>query len=122
MKLRRLLRTKDPVSSDDERVLTVEESLHSIAIELHRLNKSVGQSNALLGQFVEIAVENHKLVGGSTGTDMMRLVEKIVEPITSMMSYKLGKPATITSDVGPTPPPTVTKEGNGTRVEQAAEV
>ena len=118
MRLRRLLRTKDRPS---RKTITVEESLQSIAVELHRLNKTVGQGNALLGQFVEIAVANHKLIDAGQGSELLRVVEKLVAPIGEMMSARLTRPPLVTSEVSRSAPSTVTKEGNGTRVEQQPE-
>ena len=114
------LRTKAQAASDSERVLAGEESLHSIAVELHRLNQNAGAATQLLGQFVEIAVQNHKLVPQSG--DMARVLETITAPLTEMMKLRLSKPAAVTSEAGQRAPATVTKEGNGTRVEQVPEV
>ena len=118
MKLLRLLRTKARPSSDE--IITVEESLQAIAVEVHRLNKTVGQATALLGQFVEIAVANHKLVDAGQGSELLRVVEKLAEPIGQMMALKISTPSTrLTSESRL--PSSVTKEGNGTRVEQQPE-
>ncbi len=105
---------------DGERQLTVEESLHSIAVELHRLNKSVGQGNALLGQFVEIAVANHKLVDAGQGSELLRIIEKLAEPIVAAMAHKVSNPATTLTSESRLPS-SVTRAGNGTRVEQQPE-
>lgn len=129
MKLRRLLRTKDRVSSsrrlrrvvtheDGERTLTVEESLQSIAVELHRSNDIAVRQAALVEKFVDLAVANQKLIDTGGSSDSLRLVEKLLEPIGALLSHKLSRPPVITSEVGKSPA-TVTHAGNGTRVEQA---
>ncbi len=111
MRLRRLSRTKDQASSSGERVLTVEESLQSIAVELH-------QGNKLFARFLAIAEENRVVV--AAGSPDTHLLEKLIEPVTAMLTRSLARPARIAST--PTTPATVTKEGNGTRVEQRPEV
>ncbi len=118
MKLRKLLRMKARPSSDE--FITVEESLQAIAVELHRLNKSVGQGNELLGQFVQIAVANHKLVDAGQGSEILRIVEKLTAPLVAVMAHKVSQPSTTLTSESRLPS-TVTKEGNGTRVEQQPE-
>lgn len=108
MRLRRLSRTKDQASSDGGRVLTVEESLQSIAVELHNGNK-------LFARFLAIAEENQKLVSSAPDASL-GLLEKLIDPITALISNKVLRPAQVTS--APSKLSVVTKDGNGTRVEQ----
>lgn len=125
MKLRRLSRTKDQVSSDPDRTLSVEESLHSIAVELHRGNLIAGQSLALQQKQVA-AMESYlditraQMQAALTQTQNgVELVEGFLGPIRDFMSTELSRPPRITTR--PANPPTVKKDGEHYSVEQDPE-
>ena len=88
--------------------MTIEQALTSIAVELHLANK-------LAERQLKIMELNQAAVGG--GPDALRLIEKLIEPIGAMMAHRATSPPQVTST--PAKPALVTKEGDGTRVEQA---
>lgn len=102
MKLRKLSRTKAPASSKRP-TLTVKEALTSIAVELHRANN--------------IAERQLKLAeAGVNGSDSMRLLEKFIEPLTTLIADGARKPIEITSV--PLQPNAIDRESEGMRVSQ----
>ena len=91
--------------------MTAELALRSSAVALTK-------GNTLFARFRAIAEENQKLV--ATAPDAtLGLLERLIDPITALISGKVLGPPKVTS--APSQPSTVTKEGNGTRVEQRPE-
>lgn len=109
MKLLRRSRTKVQASSDPRPTMTIEQALTSIAVELNRANKIAERQLQL--------IEANQAVGGTS--DALRIVEKLIEPIGAMIAHQAASPPQVTS--APSKPPVITKEGNGTRVEQQPE-
>ncbi len=87
--------------------MTIEQALTSIAVELHLANK-------LAERQLKIFEANQ---AGTGGLDALRVVEKLLEPIGAMLAHNVTSPPQVTS--APAKPALVTKEGDGTRVEQA---
>ena len=102
MKLLRRLRTKALASSDRPK-LTIEESLTSIAVELHRANN--------------IAERQLKLAEASTGSEAVQMLEKFIEPLMNIMAHGMKAPVQITSV--PAQPSAIEQESEGMRVSQA---
>ena len=108
MKLRKLLRTKAQASSDPRPTMTIEQALTSIAVELHTANKIAQRQ-------LEIMEASQAAPGQSPET--FRLIEKLIEPLGAMIGQSVSTRPQVTS--APAKPAPVTKEGDGTRVEQA---
>ncbi len=108
MKLLRRSRTKAQASSDPRPTMTIEQALTSIAVELHTANKMAQRQ-------LEIIESNQAAAGQQP--EMLRLIEKLIEPLGAMIGHSATSPPQVTS--APTKPALVTKEGDGTRVEQA---
>ncbi len=102
MKLLRRLRTKALASSDRPK-LTIEESLTSIAVELHRANN--------------IAERQLKLAESSGGSESLMMLEKFIEPFAAILAESARPPAVqVTSR--PMQPSAIEKDSDGMRVAQ----
>lgn len=125
MKLRKLSRTKDQASPDEE-VLGIEESLQSIAVELHRGNILAGQALAqqqrqveLIANFLDIT-RLQMQTATSGNSDGLRVIEGLLDPLRSLMESQVSRAAQITTS--PAKAPTVTHESEHLRVAQNPDV
>lgn len=123
MRLLKRSGTKAPASSDGERVLGIEESLQSIAVELHRGNKIASQQLVLQQRQVDLVNNYLDIVRAgqlSTGNaDALKVVEGLLAPITDLIGGDRRLPRVASP---PEDPPAVTHEGAGMRVAQTPEV
>ncbi len=118
-------RRQETAEEREELVLSPDQSLQSIAVELHRANlltqeqlKLTERQNDLLANVLDLLRSPPQFDGGGMADAMREFTQSFMGPIGALLADAAKPRAPHTESLPSGPPPPITNEKAGTRVEQ----
>ena len=118
-------RRRESAEESEELVLSPDQSLQSIAVELHRANlltqqqlKLTERQNDLLGNVIDLLRAPPGIDGGGMADAMREFTQSFMGPIGALLADAAKPRPPRTESLPAGPPPPITNEKGGTRVEQ----